>query len=159
MIGIPGSGKSTEAEHLMRNARNMGFFIEYISADKIREELYGDASVQGDGGKVFSIFYSRLNSSIEGKPDQTWIFIDNTSVSRKARKDIFKILIDNQPKVGLVEVVEMHTPVEICIDRQTKRDRKVPEDVIRRMHSNFRSFERDELDGFAGIISRKINEI
>ena len=52
-IGIPASGKSTLANELapLINA-------EILSTDKIREELYGDETVQGSWNKVCLLYTS-----------------------------------------------------------------------------------------------------
>ena len=44
LIGIPGSGKSTYAKEEHESNSNS----VYLSSDKIREELYGNESVQGN---------------------------------------------------------------------------------------------------------------
>lgn len=50
LVGIPGSGKSTLAKKIIER----GF--QCLSADPIREELYGKAIEQGDSKEVFRIF-------------------------------------------------------------------------------------------------------
>ena len=60
LVGIPGSGKTTLAKKIVER----GFTC--LSADPIREELYGAAIEQGDAKEVFKIFFERLEDMIEG---------------------------------------------------------------------------------------------
>ena len=44
LIGLPGSGKSTYC----KEKRELNSNSVYLSSDKIREELYGNESIQGN---------------------------------------------------------------------------------------------------------------
>ena len=124
MIGIPGSGKSTYAKNNLSG--------EYISSDKIRKEMYGDISIQGDPEKVFAVVYKKVQAALsEGKD----IIFDATNINRYYRKEIMK----NMRKWGAKSLIAyvMCTPVDVCITRnnvRNDRSQPVPEAVIRKMH-------------------------
>lgn len=57
LVGIPGSGKSTYADKLVKD--NPEIIVH--SSDKLREELYGDSSIQGDNGKLFEELHKKAS--------------------------------------------------------------------------------------------------
>lgn len=120
LIGIPASGKSTYA-------RSKSSYV-YVSADAIREEFYGSAAEQGDGRRVFKEVYNRIFRASSELKD---IIVDNTNVKAKDRKAILALL----HKTYHVTYLVFNTPLETCILRNNLRERKVPEEVIRRMHN------------------------
>jgi predicted kinase len=125
LVGLPGSGKSTYAKNLTK------WFV-WLSSDAIRKELYGDESIQGDNDKVFKILHQRLHQALlEGKN----VIYDATNISRKKRMSILsqEPLLKNYFK----EAIVFATSIEICIERQRTRERKVPFDVIMRMARSF----------------------
>ena len=123
MVGIAGSGKSTLAERFVKLFSN----YTIVSSDAIRQELYGDASIQKDPVKVFEIAHSQLDRRIS--LGQNVIF-DATNLNAKFRKEVLDIA-NKYPNVRKIACV-VTTPVETCIKRQEKRARKVPNGVIRR---------------------------
>lgn len=56
LVGLPGSGKSYIAQELMEKDKN----IQLFSSDKLREELWGDESIQGDNNKLFAELHNRI---------------------------------------------------------------------------------------------------
>lgn len=122
MVGIPGSGKSTVAAGLI----DQGYVC--FNADIIRQELYGDAKTQGDHQEVFGVMYERME---EAMCDEKDIVIDNTNVRKYNRR----MLIALAKQWGYeVEIWLVDTPLEECLERNAKRERVVPEDVIVKMH-------------------------
>ena len=55
LVGIPGSGKTTYAEKYLEVFNN----TIHLSSDKIRAELWGSETTQGDNNEVFSLMQSR----------------------------------------------------------------------------------------------------
>lgn len=127
MVGIPGSGKSTAAAKLQEE-----YLAEVHNADSIREELYGDASIQGDGKEVFGLLYSRARADVSiGCP----VILDNCNVSRRDRKRAMKQFRNKNVRFIAVCV---DTPVDECLRRNQTRDRVVPEWVINRAASRYK---------------------
>ncbi len=137
MCGIPGAGKSTYVEKL----REEGF--EVICPDDIRAELTGDPSDQSQNAKVFEIAYSRLENATEKGFD---VVFDATNVSVKARKEVLKHCNTGYTRIA----VAVCTSLDEALRRNCKRERKVPEEVIRRMAANFSL--PTEAEGFDKVI-------
>ena len=129
LVGISGSGKSTYA-HYMKN-----MFVEpveIVSSDSIREELYGDESIQGDANKVFRIMLARTKQYLgEGKS----VIYDATNLSDRHRINLLKELKDYDcAKLCHVLIVD---PRE-CSNNQKLRSRMVSDEVIYRQVQQFR---------------------
>ena len=131
LVGIAGSGKSTYAQELKNN--NPEFII--LSSDDIRQEIYGDASIQDNPGKVFSIMNRRTFDALK---DGKSVVYDATNLSSKRRKE----MVDKIKQLGIDCHCDCHimpTEPDVCIERQQKRDRKVPEEVIQKQYQYFRN--------------------
>lgn len=140
LVGLPGSGKSTYARKLCASER----VTLYLSSDKIREELYGDESIQGDPSKVFRIMHARLKNYLK---EGHVVVYDATNVTRKNRKSVL-----DEVKHLCGEGVEAHivwAPYFQCVERDKQRNRTVGEDVIRKFVYRWQSPYYDE--GFSKI--------
>lgn len=127
MVGLPGSGKSYWA----REKANP--YDTIISSDSIREELYGDASVQDDPSRVFNIMFQRIRAAL--KAGHT-TFYDATNINAKRRINLLKSLKKLIPDLHCICVV-VATPIDVCHERNWERDRLVPAYVIDRMLRQF----------------------
>ena len=78
LIGLPGSGKSTYCKEKRESNSNS----VYLSSDKIREELYGNESIQGNPAEVFTLMQSRAIEALKNGID---VFYDATNLTRKDR--------------------------------------------------------------------------
>jgi predicted kinase len=124
MVGISGSGKSVMAQKIAEALK-----VPRISSDEIRGELCnGDMTDQSKNYQVFQTAFSRTKEALQ-KGD---VVVDATNKSVKERKEFRKIAIDCDARI--VAVV-MDTIIEECLDKNSKRDRVVPEDVIHRQFS------------------------
>lgn len=123
MCGISGSGKSTWA---VEHAEELDAYI--ISTDGIRGELWGDENDQRDPRKVFATAFHRIDTCLQ----KGWnVIFDATNLSARDRR---KVICYFKTYAEMV-CVNMYCDPEIAIERQSLRDRKVPEEVIRRqMH-------------------------
>lgn len=137
MIGIPGSGKSYIAHKLAEEGTAV-----IHSSDDIREELYGDASIQGDGAKVFATLHNRVRRDLEEGKN---VIYDATNLTFKGRKNIFKMFGEYPMAAVYVEC-----SLKTALARNQKRDRVVPEDVIRRFY--FKMNPPDSSEGWKEII-------
>lgn len=129
LVGISGSGKSTYA-HYMKNLFMEP--VEIVSSDSIREELYGDESIQGDANKVFRIMLARTKQYLgEGKS----VIYDATNLSDRRRMNLLKELKKYDcAKLCHVLIVD---PRE-CSNNQKLRSRMVSDEVIYRQVQQFR---------------------
>ena len=126
MIGLPCSGKSTMAQHFAKN-----YNANIHSSDAIREELTGDINNQENNALVFQTLHRRIKDDLRNGKNCIY---DACCIHYKERMTFLQEL-KNIPCEK--NCVLMATPYEVCLERSTKRDRKVPEYVIKRMYMNF----------------------
>ena len=126
MCGLPCSGKSTRAKRLSEE-----YNANIHSSDAIREELTGDINNQDLNSKVFETLHQRIKDDLRNGVSCIY---DACCVHYKERKAFLQEL-KNIPCEKIC--ILMATPYEICLERSTKRDRKVPEYVIKRMYKSF----------------------
>lgn len=119
LVGIPGAGKTTLAKKIIEK----GFHC--LSADPIREELYGKAIEQGNKEEVFKIFFERLDEAFAKELD---VIIDNTNLNPRERKPI----LERAQKAGYTDIQLwlLDVPLDVCLKRNAARERVVPEDII-----------------------------
>ena len=133
LCGIPGSGKSTYAQNYIKQNPN----AVHLSSDATRKELYGDESVQGNPGDVFSLMQKR---AIEALNNGRSVIYDATNITRKDRQGIISVC----PKFAKIECHIIWAPIEECIERDFKRERTVGKEVIDRMLKRFQAPYYDE---------------
>ena len=125
LIGIPAAGKDTWANKYVKENPNTVIH----SSDNIREELYGNQSIQGDPNKIFELMRSRaINDLCAGKD----IIYNATNVSYRDRKSIIAEVKKLNLKIELIAKV-FATPIEECKRRNNLRDRQVPDYVYDKM--------------------------
>jgi predicted kinase len=133
LVGIPGSGKTTYAQKYMTENGN----CIHLSSDLIREELYGDASIQGEPHEVFSLMQSRAIAALN---EGTSVVYDATNITRKDRSNIIAAC----PKFVKIEAHVVWAPIETCIERDASRERTVGQTVIDKMLKRFQPPYYDE---------------
>lgn len=126
MVGLPASGKSTEAKKLATEHNATVF-----SSDDLREELFGDVSNQDNNTKLFEELHRRIKDCLR---DGKSAIYDATNINYK-RRMTFLTELKNIPCEKICVLVA--TPYDECLKRNAKRERKVPEYVIERMYRQF----------------------
>lgn len=116
LVGLPGSGKSTYLEKLG---------VSSLSSDEMRRLLVDDVTNQTIHGQVFASIRYLLRQRIRlGRPVS---YVDATNLTRKDRKPFLQM-------AGLydcsVEALFFDVPLATCKERNRKRGRMVPEDVM-----------------------------
>jgi predicted kinase len=135
LIGLPGSGKSTYLERLG---------VTGLSSDAIRVLLADDATDQSIHRRVFATLRYLLKQRLEiGKPVT---YVDATNLTLWERRPYLKLgqLYDCD-----VEAILFDVSLEICQERNRRRGRVVPEDVMERMAAKLAPPTREE--GFLAI--------
>ncbi|MBI2677435.1 MAG: AAA family ATPase [Candidatus Koribacter versatilis] len=123
-IGLPGSGKSTWY-------KRRG--ITPLSSDLLRTILFDNITEQRYQHLVFSTLRSLLRARLIAK--MPWNYVDATNLSPHERKQWIKM----SKGFGYdVQAVFFDVPVEVCLERNRRRERVVPEDVMRRMASKLK---------------------
>lgn len=136
LVGCPACGKSTFAKSFNNDTI-------VISSDAIREELYGDEAIQGNGNEVFGLYYDRAIAAIE---DGHNVILDATNVTRKARKNIFSTLGKSNIDCKFVAIC-FEKELDVLLKQNAGRERKVPKEVIERMYNNYmRPVEQEGFD-------------
>ena len=126
MVGLPCSGKSTYAKELSEK-----YDAVIHSSDALREELTGDINNQDNNELVFQTLHKRIKDDL--KNGKSCIY-DACQVTRKSRMSFLQQL--NKIPCSKICVL-MATRYEECLERSQKRERTVPEYVIKRMYMKF----------------------
>lgn len=123
LVGIPGSGKTTLAQRFISRG------YQWICADEIRRELWGDAIEQKEKEKVFEIFDQRLDDLFNQGAD---IVVDNTNINPKNRAPILR----RAAAAGYTDVQlwVLDVPLELCLQRNRERQRNVPDEIVANYH-------------------------
>ena len=134
-IGLPGSGKSTWFKR---------HNVTPLSSDILRTLLFDDIREQRFQDLVFSNLRSMLKARLIAKRPMN--YVDATNLTPHERRHWIKLAKDYNYEV---HAVFFDVPLEICIERHQRRDRVVPEDIMRRMAAKLKPPSFDE--GFAKI--------
>ena len=118
-IGLPGSGKSSWFKR---------HNVIPLSSDMVRSLLFDDIREQRFQDLVFSNLRSMLKARLIAKRPMN--YVDATNLTPQERQHWIKLAKDYGYEV---HAVFFDVPLEVCIDRHQRRDRVVPEDVMRRM--------------------------
>ncbi|MBD6616382.1 AAA family ATPase [Komarekiella sp. 'clone 1'] len=129
LIGLPGSGKSTLAKQLMAECPQM----QLISTDAIRGQLFGSEAIQGSWLLIWREIQRQFQQAIA--VDKTAIY-DATNAQRRHRRELIALAQDT----GFTHIAGfwVDTPVWLCLARNKRRSRQVPEEIILRMHRQLR---------------------
>lgn len=145
-IGLPGSGKSS---WFKRNG------ITPLSSDMVRMLLFDDAQEQRFQDLVFSNLRSMLKARLIARRPLN--YVDATNLTPHERHSWIKLAKDYGYEV---QAVFFDVPVEVCLERNRRRERSVDEDVMRRMAAKLKppTFE----EGFSKVtvvrVKKKDNE-
>jgi predicted kinase len=118
-IGLPGSGKTTWY-------KRRG--VAPLSSDLLRSLLFDDITEQRYQGLVFSTLRSLLRARLIAK--MPWNYVDATNLSTHERKQWIKMA----KSFGYeVQAVFFDVPLAVCLERNSKRDRQVTDEVMHKM--------------------------
>ena len=123
-IGLPGSGKTTWF-------KRRG--VTPLSSDMLRSILFDDITEQRYQGLVFSTLRSLLRARLIAK--MPWNYVDATNLSPHERRQWIKMA----KSFGYdVQAVFFDVPLEICMERNSRRERTVSDDVMKKMAERLR---------------------
>lgn len=140
LVGIPGSGKSTLSDIFREN----GWTV--MSSDAIREELNG-SELQLNNDQVFDILYGRVRVALLYDEN---VVIDSCACQAWARK---KAVDECGELASRIFAVVCDCPVDTALWRISCRERKVPENVVRKMHKALVRYPPTASEGFDAILS------
>ena len=141
-VGLPGSGKSSWFKR---------HNITPLSSDLLRSILFDDPAEQRFQDLVFSNLRSMLKARLIARRPMN--YVDATNLTPQERQHWIKLAKD----FGYdVHAVFFDVPLEVCIERHHRRDRLVPEDVMRKMAGKLKPPTFDE--GFAKITVVRVKQ-
>ncbi len=141
-IGLPGSGKSS----WFKRRR-----VTPLSSDLLRTLLFDDTTEQRYQDLVFGTLRSLLRARLVAH--MPWNYLDATNLSPRERHGWIKMARE----FGYdVHAVFFDVPLEVCMERNRRRERIVPEDVMQRMAAKLRAPRFDE--GFSKIIVVRVKK-
>ena len=142
MVGAPGAGKSTYVGEILKN--NSSSVV--ICGDEIRKELYGDADIQGNYVQIHDRMLEMLDENV-GKT----VILDGTHYRARYRKEAIAML--NSYGYQDITAVVVNRPLETCMRQNFSRSRKVPVEVIQRMHKSLQiSLSGIEKENFTEVV-------
>jgi len=123
-IGLPGSGKTTWF-------KRRG--VTPLSSDMLRNILFDDITEQRYQGLVFSTLRSLLRARLIAK--MPWNYVDATNLSPHERRQWIKMA----RSFGFeVQAVFFDVPIEVCLERNQRRERTVNEEIMGKMAERLR---------------------
>jgi predicted kinase len=141
-IGLPGSGKTTWF-------KRRG--VTPLSSDLLRTILFDDIAEQRYQGLVFSTLRSLLRARLIAK--MPWNYVDATNLSSHERRQWIKMARSFGYEA---QALFFDVPLEVCLERNRRRERTVHEDVMRRMAERLRAPSFKE--GFSKIVVVRVKK-
>lgn len=119
LVGLPGSGKSTYLER-------MG--VTALSSDAVRQLLADDPNDQSIHDNVFVTLRYLLRQRLAIGRAVT--YLDATHLTPGERRPYIRIA---EAYECTVEALFFDVPIQVCLERNRRRHRVVPDDVVWRM--------------------------
>lgn len=134
LIGLPASGKSTWTKEFLK--KNPDWVS--VSRDDFRYMFRNEDKVEPKGEEMIT---SLVVTSVRAALSKGYnVILDETHCKISSIKHTIEAYKD----MASVEFMYFDVPVRVCLERNAKRERKVPEDVIERMARSL----KDLLDVF-----------
>ena len=142
LIGIPGCGKSTFADHIQN-----GINTVWIARDKIRFKIVKeDEEYFSHESEVFQKFVDNIVFSLK---DGLNVIADATHINMSSRRKLIYAIDKKFNNYKIIYVI-FDISFDICLARNNAREGRacVPEQVMKNMYKDFR-IPRDDEDNRA----------
>jgi len=137
-VGAPASGKTTWSQQFCQEHPE---FV-YISSDGLRGTIGLSESDQSVSREVFlTMFIMERYFLRNGKS----AIIDATNVRESNRREFIQIAVEEEAEIRFRI---FKAKLETLKERNLKRDKVVPEDVIEKMYKNFTMPRKEEMNGY-----------
>jgi len=124
MQGLPGSGKTTEAMRILHSENN----IVRVSNDDLTKMLTGN---DFDTRVANIINNVRVHIIKEALGHKLSVIVDTTNLTRRSVKTL--TLLGEEYGAHIIRKSLLNVPLNVCLQRNATRDRKVPDSVILEM--------------------------
>lgn len=124
MRGLPASGKSTEADRLLKNEGN----AVRINKDLLRTMLHFDKFTGKNEGQTRDAARLLAKHFLE---NETNVIIDDTNLNPATNQSWVALAKEVKAKIQYIDCTNV--PVEECINRDQAREKKVGKHVIQKM--------------------------
>ncbi|HZI33065.1 MAG TPA: AAA family ATPase [Candidatus Binatia bacterium] len=141
-IGLPGSGKSSWFKR---------HNITPLSSDMLRSLLFDDPTEQRFQDLIFSNLRSMLKARLIARRPLN--YVDATNLTPHDRQSWIKLAKDFGYEV---QAVYFDVPLEVCLERNQKRERVVNEEIMRRFAGKLKAPTFDE--GFSKITVVRVKQ-
>ena len=159
-VGLPAAGKDSFYNTLIEERKgDSEKEIIHVSSDAIRKEFYGNEEDQTNPSAVFAEMEKRTIAALMANID---VYYNSTNLSAKRRINFIRTIKDRLRKKGITNIhfrcFVFATPYEVCLERNSKRERVVPEYAMERMYKSFEPPHQSEgWDDIIIVTPRKAN--
>lgn len=123
--GLPASGKSTKAKELFEEGKNFR-----VNRDLLREMMHFGKYSTLTEREIMNVEKMIVQYALMYDFD---VIIDDTNLKDKTIQMWRDVIGYNPHKNHEIEIINMDTSIEECISRDSKRDKPVGEETIRKM--------------------------
>ena len=141
LIGPPGAGKSTLAQQWVKRSPH----YQWISTDRVRQDLFGDAATQGNWPQVEAEVIRQIKAAIA---NDTPVMYDATNAKRAWRLDLMQKLADRSTQWM---AWWLKTPLKQCKAYNQRRDRQVEDAVLENMYAAIKAMPPIPAEGFIAV--------
>lgn len=138
--GLPASGKSTLARQLEKSYDGSVIHLEYDALEDSMVAEQSERQRRRAWNQARQVAISKMEDHFRTPNDETTpndtgvprlILMDDNFHLRGMRKQIHRILLNHKPvNFGIIWV---ETPLPVCLERNLKRKRQIPVEVIEKM--------------------------
>lgn len=133
--GVPGSGKSTEAQRwLNQNPQNRA----RVNRDGIRKEVFGNYVISNDLEPLVTKLELEMFEMLLASKKS--VCVDDTNIRMKAVKPFMEIAARYDVPVVFKD---FDVDLKVALKQNAGREKQVPEEVIKRMFKTFQSREKN----------------